>query len=156
MSSGNVIRNLYKLGGSRPAPLTTNYIPNMKHPFYVLSLITGYEIKALKDVLLTALIKGRGEEKISALARPARFVPTMVHADELLKQFQESREHLMIVVDEFGGTAGVVTLEDVLEVLTGEIVDETDRVMDMQEAARRRRWRLSLLRARKKGKHPHQ
>ena len=50
--NGNVIRNLYKLGGSRPAPLTTNYIPNMKHPFYVLSLITGYEIKALKDVLL--------------------------------------------------------------------------------------------------------
>lgn len=50
--NGNVIRNLYKLGGSRPAPLTTNYIPNMKHPFFVLSLVTGYEIKSIKDVLL--------------------------------------------------------------------------------------------------------
>jgi len=50
--NGNVIRNLYKLGGIRPAPLTTNFIPNMKHPLYVLSLITGYEVKQIKDVLL--------------------------------------------------------------------------------------------------------
>jgi len=50
--NGNVIRNLYKLGGSRPAPLTTNYIPNMKHPLYVLSLITGYPIKCINEVLL--------------------------------------------------------------------------------------------------------
>ncbi|KAH9388751.1 PREDICTED: pyrroline-5-carboxylate reductase 3-like [Rhagoletis zephyria] len=50
--NGSVIRNLYKLGGSRPAPLTTNYIPNMKHPLYVLSLITGFEIKVIKDCLL--------------------------------------------------------------------------------------------------------
>ena len=50
--NGNVIRNLYKLGGSRPAPLTTNYIPNMKHPIYVLSLITGFQIEDLKKTLL--------------------------------------------------------------------------------------------------------
>lgn len=50
--NGNVIRNLYKLGGTRPAPLTTNYIPNMKHPFYVLSLVTGYDCKAIKECLL--------------------------------------------------------------------------------------------------------
>ena len=50
--NGSVIRNLYKLGGTRPAPLTTNYIPNIKHPIYVLSLITGYEIKVIKDCLL--------------------------------------------------------------------------------------------------------
>lgn len=50
--NGNVIRNLYKLGGMRPAPLTTNYIPNMKHPIYVLSLITGYEICQLRECLL--------------------------------------------------------------------------------------------------------
>ncbi len=110
--------------------------------------ITGI---ALKDDLLRALIEGRGDENISALCRPARFVPTMVHADNLLRQFQENREHLLVVVDEFGGTAGVVTLEDVLEVLTGEIVDETDRVMDMQAAARQFRWR-SLLLGRKKRK----
>ncbi|KAI2802828.1 hypothetical protein BLOT_006950 [Blomia tropicalis] len=50
--NGNVILNLYKLGGTRPAPLTTNYIPNMKHPFYVLSMISGYDLKAIRDILL--------------------------------------------------------------------------------------------------------
>ena len=50
--NGNVMLNLYKLGGIRPAPITTNYIPNMKHRLFVLSLVTGYDIKAIKDVLL--------------------------------------------------------------------------------------------------------
>lgn len=50
--NGNVIRNLYKLGGIRPAPLTTNYIPNRNHQFAVLTLVTGYEVKCIKDVLL--------------------------------------------------------------------------------------------------------
>jgi CBS domain containing-hemolysin-like protein len=48
----------------------------------------------------------------------------------------------MIVVDEYGGVSGVATLEDVLEVLTGEIVDETDRNVDLQALARQRRRRL--------------
>src|SRR5699024_1413391 len=50
--NGNVIRNLYKLGGTRPAPLTTNYIPNMRHPLYVLSLITGFTLKQIGECLL--------------------------------------------------------------------------------------------------------
>lgn len=63
-------------------------------------------------------------------------------ADQLLQQFQSSREHIAVVVDEYGGVSGVVTLEDVLEELTGEIVDETDRNVDLQAIARRRRKRL--------------
>ncbi|NMC64171.1 MAG: HlyC/CorC family transporter [SAR324 cluster bacterium] len=105
---------------------------------------------ALKDELLKALIENKGETKIIDLARPPHFVPSMVRADNLLSFFQEHRDHIAVVVDEFGGTAGVVTLEDVLEVLTGEIVDETDRVMDMQAAARRRRFRFSFLRGSRK------
>ncbi|MGK7932063.1 MAG: hemolysin family protein, partial [Microcystaceae cyanobacterium] len=82
---------------------------------------------ALKSELLTALIEGKQTERLSDLIRPVRFVPEVIQADKLLKQFQENREHLMVVLDEYGGVAGIVTLEDVIEVLTGEIVDETDR-----------------------------
>lgn len=97
---------------------------------------------ALKDELLAALIQGQNKQRVEALVRPARFVPETLRADKLLKAFQSSREHLAVVADEYGGTMGVVTLEDVLEVLIGEIVDETDLTIDLQEIARRRRSRI--------------
>ncbi|MEB3210865.1 MAG: hemolysin family protein [Leptolyngbyaceae bacterium] len=97
---------------------------------------------ALKDELLVALIHQREEALISNLARQARFVPETIRADKLLKSFQDYREHLVVVLDEYGGVSGVVTLEDVLEVLTDEIVDETDRIVDMQAIARRKRSAL--------------
>lgn len=96
----------------------------------------------LKDQLLTAMIQGDCDRPISDLTRPVQFVPETNRADKLLKVFQETREHLAVVLDEYGGVAGVVTLEDVLEVLTGEIVDETDRNVDLQEIARKKRYRL--------------
>jgi CBS domain containing-hemolysin-like protein len=96
----------------------------------------------LKDELLTAMIEGHGDRQINTLQRPAHFVPETNRADKLLKVFQDNREHLAVVLDEYGGMAGVVTLEDVLEVLTGEIVDETDRNVDLQEIARKKRLRL--------------
>jgi pyrroline-5-carboxylate reductase len=49
---GSVIKNCYKLGGQRPAPLTTNFIPNMKHPLYILSLVSGYDLNSIKACLL--------------------------------------------------------------------------------------------------------
>ena len=96
----------------------------------------------LKDELLTAMIEENGDRQISTLQRDVHFVPETNRADKLLKVFQENREHLAVVLDEYGGVAGVVTLEDVLEVLTGEIVDETDRNVDLQEIARKKRLRL--------------
>lgn len=72
------------------------------------------------------------------------FVPETIRADLLLKNFQELRQHLMVVIDEYGGVSGVVTLEDVLEVLTGDIVDETDKTVNMREIARRKRERLLI------------
>ncbi len=96
----------------------------------------------LKDELLVALIDDRGDTTIQSLARPARFVPENIRADKLLKSFQDYREHLVVVLDEYGGVSGVVTLEDVLEVLTDEIVDETDQNVDMQAIARRKRTAL--------------
>ena len=96
----------------------------------------------LKEELLTAMIEGEGDRQIDNLKRPVHFVPETNRADKLLKVFQDNREHLAVVLDEYGGVAGVVTLEDVLEVLTGEIVDETDRNVDLQEIARKKRLRL--------------
>ncbi len=97
---------------------------------------------ALKDHLLTTLIEGQGDRPIAEMTRPARFVPESMKADQLLRSFQHHREHLMIVLDEYGGVAGVVTLEDVLEILTDEIVDETDRIVNLQAIARRKRENL--------------
>ncbi|MGD2182546.1 hemolysin family protein [Lusitaniella coriacea] len=96
----------------------------------------------LKDRLLTEIIEGKSDISIAKLTRPVQFVPEMIRADKLLKIFQETREHLAVVLDEYGGVSGVVTLEDVLEVLTGEIVDETDKNIDLQEVARKKRKRL--------------
>jgi CBS domain containing-hemolysin-like protein len=96
----------------------------------------------LKQELLTAIVQGNQNHQISKLTRKVRFVPEVIQADRLLKNFIEAREHLAVVVDEYGSVAGVITLEDVLEVITGEIVDETDRSVDLQEIARKKREKM--------------
>jgi CBS domain containing-hemolysin-like protein len=58
--------------------------------------------------------------------RPATYVPESKHVDELLKEMQAARTHMAIVVDEYGGTAGLITIEDILEEIVGEITDEYD------------------------------
>jgi CBS domain containing-hemolysin-like protein len=63
---------------------------------------------------------------LTAVMRPAVFVPDSKRIDELLKEMQRTRNHMAIVVDEYGGTAGVVTIEDILEEIVGEITDEYD------------------------------
>jgi len=75
---------------------------------------------------LEAYVAGRGEASLSTLAQEPLFVPGSSPLTRLLEQFQSRRVHMGIVADEFGGTDGLVTLEDVLEELVGEIVDETD------------------------------
>ncbi|MEM9117238.1 MAG: hemolysin family protein [Cyanobacteria bacterium P01_D01_bin.6] len=97
---------------------------------------------ALKDDLLTALIEHQGEQPARSLKRDVRFIAESKRADKLLQEFQTNREHIAVVVDEFGGVSGVVTLEDILEELTGEIVDETDVNVDLQALGRQRRKRL--------------
>ncbi len=65
-------------------------------------------------------------ERVESLMRPPYFVPDSKNADELLREMQAARVHLAIVVDEYGGTAGLVTIEDILEEIVGEITDEYD------------------------------
>jgi CBS domain containing-hemolysin-like protein len=86
---------------------------------------------------------------LSQVMRPAVFVPDSKRADELLKEMQAARNHMAIVVDEYGGTAGVVTIEDILEEIVGEITDEYDvdeipDVQDLGEGVRRLSARLSV------------
>jgi magnesium and cobalt exporter, CNNM family len=69
---------------------------------------------------------GKGEQAVSASIRPPVFIPESKEVSVLLRQMQKERFHMAIVVDEYGGTAGLVTLEDLLEELVGEIVDEFD------------------------------
>jgi len=90
------------------------------------------------DVLIN-LARDRFDVTLAELGRPLHFVPGAMEGHTLLNQFLAKRTHLFGVVDEFGGMAGVVTLEDVVEELIGhEIIDEVDRVVDLQEAARGR------------------
>ncbi|NLE96447.1 MAG: HlyC/CorC family transporter [Propionibacterium sp.] len=65
-------------------------------------------------------------ETVADIMRPASFCPDSKPAGELLKEMQRTRSHLVLIVDEFGGTAGLVTIEDILEEIVGEIVDEYD------------------------------
>ncbi len=86
--------------------------------------ITG--IIYAKD-LLPFINKPESENfSVAKMARPAYFVPEQKKIDELLKEFQAERIHMAIVIDEYGGTAGLVTLEDIIEEIVGEIQDEYD------------------------------
>lgn len=79
-----------------------------------------------RDKALMGLAQGRYDSQLKDIATPALFVPRGKTADDLMKQFQADKRHMAIVVNEFGGVVGVVTLEDLLEEVVGEIMDETD------------------------------
>ncbi len=90
---------------------------------------------------------GETDKKLLDIMQPVHFVLESLTVDKLLLEFLESRLHLFVVLDEYGGLAGVVSLEDVLEEMLGrEIVDETDAVADLREAARQRRSALTQAR----------
>ncbi len=108
-----------------------------------LDTITGY---ILKDELWLRAARNELELPLHELERPFLILPGTLQLSVLLERLLEEGEHIALVVDDFGGTAGVVSLEDVIETLLGlEIVDEADSVEDMQALARRK-WRERALR----------
>ena len=77
--------------------------------------------------LLKVIHEGNAISNLKEIARPAHFIPESKKVSELLQEFQEKRVHLAIVVDEYGGTAGLVTIKDILEEIVGELGDEYDK-----------------------------
>jgi CBS domain containing-hemolysin-like protein len=94
-----------------------------------------------KDDLLAAMAAGEGGHVLAELEREVLFVPETLSVAAVLPQLLEKRQQLAVAVDEYGVTAGVITVEDVLETLLGlEIMDEMDSVADLQRLARER-WK---------------
>ena len=118
-------------------------------PLYTDSIdnINGY---FMRDDLLAALVEDKDSDKLGSLRRELTAVKDDFPIPDLFTHFTEQRTHIALVMDEFGGTGGIVTMEDVIETLLGmEIVDEVDGDADMQALARkqweRRAERLGLL-----------
>ena len=109
--------------------------PYSRYPVFKETLDTIVGICQTKDIL-TALARDNDNELISHFMSTPLFVSEKKRVDELMALFLTHRSHMAVVQDEFGGTTGVVTFEDVLEQLVGEIVDETDEVVDLRSHAR--------------------
>jgi CBS domain containing-hemolysin-like protein len=110
-------RTLIATGHSR-APVYTGTIDNVIGLLYA------------KDVL-AAWHAGAQDKRVREVMRPAIFVPEAKKVDDLLQEMQASRVQMVLVVDEYGGTAGLVTLEDIVEEIVGEIQDEYDLAEEM-------------------------
>jgi magnesium and cobalt exporter, CNNM family len=80
-----------------------------------------------KDLLPTVVAAGEPPDDWTTLMRPATFIPLTKTIDQQLRDFKAQRTHIAIVIDEYGGTAGLVTIEDILEVIVGDIRDEYDQ-----------------------------
>jgi len=95
-----------------------------EHPDDILGILLA------KDLLPEILNKEHSEFRVENLLRPTVVVPESKRLNVLLREFRENRNHMAIVIDEYGGVAGLVTIEDVLEEIVGEIEDETDAETD--------------------------
>lgn len=116
-----------------------------KHPKLKFSRIPIYNKNAdnitgfvLKGEILEEIINGNGEEKLSKLKREILVTNRNLPIPDLFERFVSKREHIALVVDEYGSTSGLVTMEDVIENLLGlEIMDESDTTADLQYLARK-------------------
>jgi CBS domain containing-hemolysin-like protein len=100
--------------------------------------ITGF---VLRDDILMQMNQGQGDQPVGSFKRNILAVPEVISVSQLLDRLLRAREQIAVVIDEHGGTCGLVTLEDLMETLIGaEIMDEFDKTEDMRALARKL-WR---------------
>jgi CBS domain containing-hemolysin-like protein len=109
-------------------------------PIYENSVDSIIGVIHLRDLL--PLLQAPGEVALREVANPPHFVPETKRLDQLLSELQALHQTLAVVVDEFGGTAGLVTIEDLLEEIVGEIVDEDEAEEPQNEPLRNGTWRI--------------
>jgi len=152
-----ILKNLLRVGKLRvkdvmtPRPVMFTLPADMRveeimeaHPELTFSRIPLYEENkddistfVLKSDIMQEASRERLDTPLRDLGREIRVVPEVVTLIYIFEQFLNEREHIALVVDEYGGVVGIVTMEDVVETLLGiEIVDETDSAIDMQAMAR--------------------
>jgi CBS domain containing-hemolysin-like protein len=110
-------------------------------PVYEGNIDTVVGIAFTKDLVL-AVRRGKADRPVAETVRAPHFVPETKRVAPLLREMQQERFHLAVVVDEYGGTAGIVTLEDLIEELVGEISDEYDVVEPTIEPLDEGRYRI--------------
>ena len=114
------------------------FLPFSRIPLYGESAddVKGYALR--HEIYRRAAADEHGLQ-LREIARPLEVVPETNSVAQVLDEFIAKQDHIFLVIDEYGGTAGLITLEDTVETLLGiEILDESDRVADLQELARRR------------------
>jgi len=121
------VLTLVKTKGHSRIPVYNDNVDNVIGILYV------------KD-LLPYMQKGKSLPKLTEMVRKPYFVPEIKMIDELLREFQKERIHMAVVVDEYGGTAGLITLEDVIEEIVGDIRDEYDRDVSLIRKIDSKTW----------------
>ncbi|MEY8356160.1 hemolysin family protein [Lachnospiraceae bacterium 54-53] len=126
-------KNLVSLDGEITLKEAVNFILkdgfNSRYPVYKKDVDDIIGILHMKDALIAAENRrnaGRGLSEIEGLLREAHFIPETRNINALFKEMQTRKIHMVIVVDEYGQTAGIVTMEDILEEIVGNILDEYD------------------------------
>ena len=136
-SEKQTIKAFYKSTGELPFSRIPLYEGDIKEH------ISGY---VLKSELLERLVQSKGDQPLETIKRDITVVHESFPISDLFDRFLEQREHIALVVDEYGGMSGIVTMEDVMETLLGiEITDESDSDVDMQALARKN-WERRALR----------